>query len=86
MCSDGNSTWQRYTKLCVLSEFGITLPSTISVRTHDSNADMRYMVLPKRPEGTENWSHSKLESIISRDALVGVSIPNIEDYNRETDG
>ena len=70
----------------VLSEFGITLPGSISVRTHDSNADMRYMVLPKRPEGTENWSHPKLESIISRDALVGVSIPNIEENNRETDG
>ena len=63
----------------VLKEFGIILSSSISVRTHDSNADMRYMVLPKRPEGTENWSHSKLESIISRDALVGVSIPKIEE-------
>ena len=63
----------------VLVEFGINLPSSSSVRTHDSNADMRYMVLPKRPEGTENWSHSKLESIISRDALVGVSIPNIDE-------
>ncbi|HIF60921.1 MAG TPA: nitrile hydratase subunit beta [Rhodospirillales bacterium] len=63
----------------VLKEFGIDLPSSITVRTHDSNADMRYMVLPQRPEGTEGWSGEKLESIISRDALVGVSIPNIEE-------
>jgi len=63
----------------VLNEFGVDLPNSVSVRTHDSNADMRYMVLPQRPEGTENWSHSELESIISRDALVGVSIPNIEE-------
>jgi len=62
----------------VLNEFGLDLPNSISVRTHDSNADMRYMVLPQRPKGTENWSHSELESIISRDALVGVSIPSIE--------
>ena len=63
----------------VLKEFGIDLPSSITVRTHDSNADMRYMVLPQRPEGSEGWSDEKLESIISRDSLVGVSIPNIEE-------
>jgi hypothetical protein len=63
----------------VLKEFGIELSNSITLRTHDSNADMRYMVLPQRPEGTKNWSNSELESIISRDALVGVNIPNIDE-------
>ena len=63
----------------VLKEFGTKVPSSTVVRTHDSNADMRYMVLPQRPEGTEDWDDAKLESIISRDALVGVSVPEINE-------
>ena len=62
----------------VLKEFGTDVDDTVVLRTHDSNADMRYMVLPQRPSGTEGWSLPELESIISRDALVGVSIPSIE--------
>ena len=61
----------------VLEEFGAKLPLTMQVITHDSNADMRYMVLPRRPSGTENWDEARLESIVSRDALVGISIPEI---------
>ena len=64
----------------VLKEFGTELPSSTILRTHDSNADMRYMVLPQRPEGTDGWDDDKLESIISRDTLVGVSIPNINTW------
>jgi len=45
------------------------------VRVHDSNADMRYVVVPMRPAGTEGWSEEKLASIITRDSLVGVTIP-----------
>jgi hypothetical protein len=41
------------------------------MRVHDSNADMRYMVLPQRPAGTEGWSEERLAGLVSRDALVG---------------
>ena len=45
------------------------------VRVHDSNADMRYVVVPMRPAGTEGWSEERLAQIITRDSLVGVTIP-----------
>jgi len=47
------------------------------VRVHDSNADMRYVVIPMRPEGTEGWSEEQLAEILTRDALVGVTVPRI---------
>ncbi len=59
----------------VLREFGLTLPEPVSVRVHDSTADMRYLVLPMRPAGTEGWSEAQLLDIVSRDALVGVALP-----------
>ncbi|HEY6821880.1 MAG TPA: nitrile hydratase subunit alpha [Burkholderiales bacterium] len=59
----------------VLKEFGTTLPEQVTVRVHDSNADMRYVVVPMRPDGTEGWSEEQLAAIITRDALVGVTLP-----------
>jgi nitrile hydratase alpha subunit len=59
----------------VLREFGTVIPDNVSVRVHDSNADMRYVVVPMRPAGTEGWSEERLAQIITRDALVGVTIP-----------
>jgi len=59
----------------VLKEFGTVLPDDVTIRVHDSNADMRYMVLPVRPEGTEGWSEAELEGLITRDCLVGVTLP-----------
>ena len=59
----------------VLKEFGTVLPGNVTVRVHDSNADMRYVVVPMRPKGTENWSEEELARLITRDALVGVTIP-----------
>jgi nitrile hydratase len=59
----------------VLREFGTVIPDEVTVRVHDSNADMRYVVVPMRPAGTEGWSEEKLASIITRDSLVGVTIP-----------
>ena len=61
----------------VLAEFGTILSPDVEIRVHDSNADMRYLILPMRPDGTEQWSEEKLTSIISRDHLVGVRIPQI---------
>jgi len=59
----------------VLSEFGTVLPDSMTVRVHDSNADMRYVVIPMRPQGTQGWSEEKLSEILTRDTLVGVTVP-----------
>ena len=55
----------------VLAEFGVELTDDINVRVHDSTAELRYMVLPQRPEGTDSWSADKLAEIITRDSLIG---------------
>jgi len=60
----------------VLSEFGLDLPDSVRVRVHDSTADMRYMVLPARPAGTEGWSATDLAAIVTRDCMIGVARPD----------
>jgi nitrile hydratase len=57
----------------VLHEFGLDLPPTVEVRVWDSSAEMRYMVLPERPAGTESQSEAELAAIVTRDALIGVT-------------
>ena len=57
----------------VMSEFGLEIPDDVPVRVHDSTADMRYLVLPKRPKGTEGWSEEKLAAIVTRDTMIGVA-------------
>jgi nitrile hydratase len=59
----------------VLREFGTELPGDVTVRVHDSTADMRYLVLPMRPAGTEGWSEERLAALVTRDSMVGVSVP-----------
>jgi nitrile hydratase len=59
----------------VLKEFGTTLPDDVVVRVHDSNADMRYVVVPMRPKATDGWSEERLAALLTRDALVGVTVP-----------
>lgn len=61
----------------VIAEFGTIIPPDVEVRVHDSNQKTRYMVLPMRPKGTEGWSEEKLASIVTRDTLIGVAIPDI---------
>ena len=61
----------------VLKEFGTELPDSVTLRTHDSNADMRYLVLPERPAGTEGWSQEQLAAIVTRDCMVGVAVPKV---------
>ena len=58
----------------VLKEFGTEIDDNVVIRTHDSNADMRYIVIPMRPGGTDDWSQEQLEAIISRDSLVGITV------------
>ena len=60
----------------VLAEFGTVLPAGVQVRVVDSTADFRWMVLPLRPAGTEGWSEEELTALVSRDHLVGVSLPS----------
>jgi hypothetical protein len=62
----------------VLSEFGTELPDDMTVRVHDSLADLRYLVLPRRPAGTEHWSKDELAAIVTRDCMVGVTNPRVE--------
>ena len=56
----------------VLAEFGTHLPDGVSIRVHDSTADMRYMVLPMRPAGTDNFTPDQLCALVTRDSLIGV--------------
>lgn len=58
----------------VLAEFGVTLPSTTTVRVHDSTADMRYIVIPTRPEGTDNLSETELAELVTRDSMIGTAL------------
>ena len=58
----------------VLREFGVELPENVTVRVHDSTADMRYIVLPARPEGTEDFDEEALAALVSRDAMIGTAM------------
>ena len=59
----------------VLAEFGLHLNIETKIRVHDSTADMRYLVLPMRPAGTEGWSEERLAAIVTRDCMIGVAVP-----------
>ena len=56
----------------VMREFGLVLPDDVEVRVHDSTADIRYLVLPLRPKGTETLSQPDLEKLVTRDSMIGV--------------
>jgi nitrile hydratase subunit alpha len=58
----------------VLSEFGVELPPETEIRVWDSSAEIRYMVLPLRPEGTAGMSEQELAALVSRDAMIGVAL------------
>jgi nitrile hydratase len=57
----------------VLSEFGLELPESVEIRVWDSSAEIRYMVLPERPPGTERLSEAELAALVTRDAMIGVA-------------
>ena len=59
----------------VMAEFGLRVPDAREVRVVDSTADVRYLVIPRRPAGTEGWSEERLAALVSRDSLVGVVDP-----------
>jgi len=57
----------------VLKELGLDLADGVEVRVWDSNADLRYLVLPERPAGTDGWSEERLAGIVTRDSMIGVA-------------
>ena len=59
----------------VLSEFGVTIPEDKEVRVWDSTAEMRYLVLPQRPEGTDGWRQEQLAELVTRDSMIGTGLP-----------
>jgi nitrile hydratase len=59
----------------VLQELGLRIPESVQIRVHDSTADMRYLVLPMRPAGTEGWSEERLAALVNRDSMIGVAVP-----------
>jgi nitrile hydratase subunit alpha len=63
----------------VLSEFGVDLDDEIEVRVWDSSAEVRYLVLPMRPPGTEGWNESELAAIVTRDCMIGTAVPVVEE-------
>lgn len=59
----------------VLREFGVSIPEEVDIAVHDSNADLRYVVMPMRPAGSEGMNEGELAALISRDCVVGCALP-----------
>lgn len=59
----------------VLSEMGLELPGTVEIRVWDSSSEVRYLVLPERPAGTEGWCEEELRALVTRDTMIGVAQP-----------
>ncbi|MDT7837144.1 nitrile hydratase subunit alpha [Aquabacterium sp. OR-4] len=58
----------------VLADFGVTLPAGTAVRVWDSTAELRYLVIPERPAGTDGWSEERLATLVSRDSMIGTGL------------
>jgi nitrile hydratase len=62
-----------------MREFGLEISKDTKVAVHDSSADVRYLVLPMRPPGTEGIDEEQLADLVTRDCLIGMSVPRFED-------
>lgn len=58
----------------VLKDFGVTLPADTEIRVWDSTSEIRYLVIPMRPEGTEGWSEEQLAELVTRDSMIGTGL------------
>ncbi len=58
----------------VLAEFGVTLPADTAIRVWDSTAETRFLVVPRRPAGTEGWSEDRLAQLVTRDSMIGTGL------------
>jgi nitrile hydratase len=59
----------------VLRDFGVELPADTAIRVWDSTAEIRYLVVPMRPSGTEGWSEDELAKLVTRDSMIGTGLP-----------
>jgi nitrile hydratase subunit alpha len=67
----------------VLAEFGVSLPGDVDIRVWDSTSEMRYLVVPMRPEGTEGMGEEELAALVTRDSMVGTGLALSPDQARE---
>jgi nitrile hydratase len=58
----------------VLADFGVTLGEDVEIRVWDSTAEVRYLVVPMRPAGTEDWDEERLAGLVTRDAMIGTGV------------
>jgi nitrile hydratase subunit alpha len=63
----------------VLADFGVKLPDDVEIRVWDSTAEVRYMVLPERPSGTEGWTEEQLAALVTRDSMVGTDVLRVRE-------
>jgi nitrile hydratase len=59
----------------VLADFGVTLPAGTRIRVYDSTAEIRYLVVPLRPAGTDGWPEERLAALVTRDSMIGTGLP-----------
>lgn len=60
----------------VLEDFGLSLPETTKVEVHDSTSEIRYLVIPQRPAGTDDWSEEQLAKLVTRNSMIGTAMAN----------
>lgn len=70
----------------VLAEFGLTVPAETEIRVWDSTAEMRYLVLPMRPAGTEGWSAEALADLVNRDSMIGTALATSPQAGQRSEG
>jgi nitrile hydratase len=66
----------------VLADFGVALPESTEIRVWDSTAEVRYLVIPLRPPGTEGLSEERLAALVTRDSMIGTGVPKAPDGPR----
>jgi nitrile hydratase len=70
----------------VIKEFGFDLPADVEIRVWDSTSAVRYLVLPRRPAGTEGWDEAQLAELVTRDSMIGVGLPKtVAQLQKETE-
>ena len=67
----------REPRAMLADSFGLHVPPHVAIRVFDSTADLRYIVIPQRPPGTEGWSEEQLQRLVTRDTMVGVAVPQV---------
>ena len=63
----------------MLADFGVTLPDSTEIRVWDSTAEVRYLVIPRRPAGTESMAEAELAELVTRDSMIGTGLPKAPD-------